>query len=112
MIRRSSSKSRSSSGASDRRACQPIGRPACSKVRECHGPAHSTNRSIGIGGVGVNSHASACVRCPRWEATGLLDSTVQFGSATTRNVIGALRSTWSKQAKTRWVMSTPTYALT
>ena len=60
----------------------------------------------------MNSHASACVLCPFLEATWLLDSTVQPGSATTRSVIGALRSTWSKQAKTRWVMSTPTYALT
>ena len=77
-------------------------------MRECHGPAHSTNRSIGIGGVGVNSHVSACVLCPLVETTVLLDSTVQAGSATTRSVIGALRSTWSKQAKTRWVMSTPT----
>ena len=30
-------------------------RPAWSKVRECHGPAQTTKRSIGIGGVGANS---------------------------------------------------------
>ena len=52
------------------------------RSRECHGPAHSTNRSTGIGGVVANSQASACVPA-HLEATGLLDSTVQAGSATT-----------------------------
>jgi hypothetical protein len=60
-------------------------------------------RSTGIGGVVANSHASS------WQKTTLvLDSTVHVGSATTVSVMGALRSTWSKQAKTRWVMSMPT----
>ncbi len=47
---RSSSTSRSSSSASDARACQPNGSPACSQRAECHGPAATTKRAGGIGG--------------------------------------------------------------
>ena len=39
-----------------------------------------------------------------------LASTDQAGSAVTLSSTGALRSFWSKQAKTRWAMSMPTYA--
>ena len=111
MIRRSSSASRSSSAASDLRACQPNGRtrpsgPACSHVTECHGPAQTTNIATGIGGVVANCQqpvVASTVARP-------LASTVHSSGARTVSVTGALRSFWSKQGKTRCAMSMPTYA--
>src|SRR5262245_55206271 len=101
------SKSRSSSAPSDARACQPKGSPACSHVRECHGPAHTVKRYVEIGGVVVKDHVE-----PSCDSSRPLPSTVHSGGALTVIVIGALRSGWSKQAKTRCARSIPAYAAT
>ncbi len=102
-----SAKSRSSSDPNDRRMCQPNGRPACSQVRECQGPAHTTNRYVAIGGVVENVRTS-----PSRPVSRPLATTVQSAGAVTVSEIGALRSGWSKQAKTFRAMSMPSRAET
>ena len=79
--------------------------PACSQVRECQGPAQTTNIGSGIGGVAANSQSP-----PSWPTGRPLASTVQASGTVTPSDTRALRSFWSKQGKTRWQMSIPTYA--
>ena len=107
MTSRMLSKSRSSSAAREARACQPNGSPACSQVRECQGPPQTVKRYVEIGGVVVNVQV-----LPSWEASRPLPITVHSSGASTVNVIGALRSGWSKQANTRCARSIPAYAAT
>ena len=85
------------------------GSPACSQVRECHGPAQTTNRYVEIGGVVANV-PDVVVALVVGAAVGRARSSPS-GAATVSG-IGALRSGWSKHAKTRWAMSMPTYAAT
>ncbi len=76
-------------------------------MRECHGPAHTVNRYVEIGGVVVKVQA-----LPSWDCRRPLPMTVQSSGACTVTVIGALRSGWSKQANTRCARSIPAYAAT
>src|SRR3954447_16324250 len=101
------SKSRSSSAASDARACHPKGSPACSQVRECQGPAQTVKRYVEIGGVVVKSQVS-----PSCDSSRPLAITDQSDGAVTATDIGALRSGWSKHAKTLRARSMPAYAAT
>ena len=105
MTRFMSSKSRSSSRPNDARMCQPNGSPACSQVRECQGPAHTTKRYVEIGGVVVNDLTS-----PSRPSSRPLATTVHADGASTVSEIGALRSGWSKHANTFCAMSMPSSA--
>ena len=109
MVRISSAASRSSSAAREARACHPNGSPACSQVTECHGPAQTTNSDGQIRGVVAKVHRPASASC---STTRPLPRTVQRGSEVTDTVKVALRSGWSKQAKTRWATSRERYAET
>jgi len=68
---------------------------------------HHENRYVGSGGVGANVQRASVTDC-----RAPLPTTVQPAGAVTAAVKGALRSGWSKQARTSCALSTLRYAPT
>lgn len=97
---RISSASASRKGARERRQWMPKGSPACSVRTECQGPAATQTKYVESSGVvaAFQRPSACCSVLP-------LARTVQPSGALTLTSKTALRSGWSKAAKTRWTSS-------